>query len=258
MSAPAATFTIGPPRRISFPEVPAPDTREGRALIVSMFTGVAFLLLLVAVNTPLADRAASWVPLVLILATVLSLALSSRLLTDRSNVRTIELELARTVSVHSAAGQLPDPAVPLGKVLREYVRTADEMRRHWRTDAYAAGPAMVGAFLALGSAIFWGLGFSTGTIWLGYLAVVVELPALTCLTFSVSVLALGIGQERAVSAFAALTPRRWRSFSERNPALDEAVAGIPWLDAFARELREGTSLPASKPGPWSGSRSPTA
>jgi len=219
-------------------------------LAVSLMAGTVFALLLVAVNTSMVNWSAAWIPLVLILAALLSLTLSSRLLTDRSNVRLVELELARTVSVHSAAGQLPEAGTPLGGVLREYVRTADEMRRHWRTDAYAAGPAMWGAALALLAAIFWGLSFSTGTVWVGYLSIVVELPALTLLFFSVATIATAAGQTRAVSVFAVLTPRRWRTFDDRTPAVDEALAGIPWLAEYARSLQTAADTPSKTSAPW--------
>ena len=247
-----ATQTLAPiTRTIRVPTPPAPDTPEGRVLIVTLLVGTFFLLLLVSVNTALVVQAAAWVPLVLILATILSLTLGSRLLSDRSNVRILELELARTVSVHNTAGQLPDPDSPLGGVLREYVHSADDMRRHWRTDAYAAGPAMWGALLALFAAILWGLSFSTGTVWVGYVAIVVELPTLMFLIFSVTVLALGIGQSRAVDGFAALTPRRWGGFHEYNPALETAIAGLPWLAEYARSLREETRRAPATPQPGS-------
>jgi hypothetical protein len=242
-----ATQTLAPiTRMIKVPTPPAPDTPEGRVLIASLLVGTFFLLLLVSVNTALADQAAVWVPLVLILGTILSLTLGSRLMADRANVRIVELELARTVSVHNTAGQLPDPDSPLGGVLREYVHTADDLRRHWRTDAYAAGPAMWGALLALFSAVLWGLSFSTGTVWVAYVAIVVELPTLMILIFSVTVLAMGIGQARPVDGFAALTPRRWTGFQEYTPALETAIAGLPWLADYARELRDDKR--ASNPG----------
>jgi hypothetical protein len=248
----AAPETPVPPARSRFtvPEVPAPDTPEGRVVAVSLIVGAVFVLLLVGVTTPLADQAGAWVPLVLILATVLSLALSTRLLTDRSNVRMVELELARSASVHTATGQIPDAQSPIGGVLREYVHTADEMRRHWRTDAYAAGPAMWGAVLALLAAIFWGLSFSTASPFVNYIAAWVELPALVFLIFSVAVIATGIGQARPVPGFETLTPHRWRGFSERTPALDAAVAGLPWLEEYARSLRGPPAPTPARPAPW--------
>jgi hypothetical protein len=162
----------------------------------------------------------------------------------------VELELARTVSVHTASGQLPDAGSALGGVLQEYARTADDMRRHWRTDAYAAGPAMWGASLALLAAIFWGLSFSTGTVWVSYLAVVVELPVLMLLIFSVAVIATGVGQAKPVPVFEVLTPSRWRTFDARTPAIDEALAGMPWLAEIARNLRGDTDTSTASPAPW--------
>lgn len=216
-------------------------------LAVSLIVGTFFVLLLVAENTPLVGQSAAWIPLVLILSAILSLTLSSRLLADRSNVRMVELELARSVSVHSATGQAPEADSHLGSVLQEYVRAADEMRRHWRTDAYAAGPAMWGASLALFAAILWGLSFSTGVVWINYLAIVVELPVVMMLFFSLTVLATGVGQDRTVPGFEALTPRRWRTFNDHTPAVDQAISEIPWLEEFARGLRGENGTPGSQP-----------
>jgi hypothetical protein len=257
MSASSAPTATSGSFRTRIPDIPAPDTREGRALAVPVMLGATFVLLLVSVNTPLVNWAWAWIPLVLVLAAVLSLTLSSRLLTDRSSVALVELELGRTVSVHSASGQLPDAGSPLGGVLQEYVRTSDTMRRHWRTDVYAAGAAMWGGVLALLAALFWGLSFSTGVVWVGYLAIVVELPVMLFLIFSVTVIATGVGQAKAAPGFELLTPVRWRGYHRRPQAIDDAIAGLPWLAEFARTLEEDVSEAKGSTAPWS-EATPTA
>ena len=186
-------------------------------------------MLLVAANTPLSNFDGVWVPLVLVLATIVSFNLGARLDADHARVRLLELELARTVAVHSGSGQLPDPEDPLGRVLAEYASTAEAMRRRGRTHAYAAGPAIWGAGCALAAAVLWGLSLTTSAVWVNYLAIVVELPAFVLLFYAIGVLALNIGGTREAAGFAALTPRRWRRYEERSTALDGAIAMLPWL-----------------------------
>ena len=216
-------------RRVKLPTVPPPDTSEGRALIVGLLAGAFYVLLLVGANTPLSNFDWVWVPLVLVLATIVSFHLSARLDADHARVRLLELELARTVAVHGVSGQLPERDTPLGQVLTEYARAAEAMRRRARAHAYAAGPAIWGAGFALTAALLWGLSLTTSTIWMNYLAVVVELPAFVLLFYAIGVLALNVGGDREVTGFAVLTPRRWRRFGERNAALDATLAALPWL-----------------------------
>lgn len=247
MSAPGAPSSRSGLRSIRLPSVPPPDTQEGRAIALALFVGVVYVLLLVGVNTPLADSDFVWLPLVLVLATIVCFSLAMILGADFGRIRHLELELARTVSVHSGTGQLPEPNTPLGKVLLEYSRTTEEMRRTARVHAYAAGPAFWGGFFTLGAALLWGLSFSTTTIWLNYLAVVVELPAIVLLFFSITVLVNRVGFARAMPGFESITPRHWRHFDRRSAAIDEAVAALPWL---APEPSELPAPAAPAPGPW--------
>ena len=227
-----ASLPPAPPllsRRVKLPTVPPPDSTEGRALVIGLLAGVFYVMLLVGANTPLTNFDWVWIPLVLILATVVSFNLGARLDADHARVRFLELELARTVAVHSGAGQLPEPDAPLGRVLKEYARTAEAMRRRARAHAYAAGPVIWGAGCALVAALLWGLSLTTSTTWVNYLAIVVELPAFVLLFYAVGVLALNVGGQREAVGFAALTPRRWRRYAERNLALDATIATLPWL-----------------------------
>lgn len=215
--------------RWKLPDVPAPDTSEGRLVILGVVVALAYVLLLVADNTPLADGAAAWVPLLLVLGTIVMFAIGATLGADAARVRHFELELSRTVAVHGGAGQLPEPNTPLGRVLVEYLRSAEETRDHGRVHSYASGPALYGAACALFAAVLWGVGLTTGGIWLGYLAVVVELPALVLLSFSVAVLASGPERLHSTAGFAVLTPRRWRRFDRAGAALEDAMTTLPWL-----------------------------
>jgi len=202
-----------------------------------MIVGIVYVLLLVADNVPLADQSAWFVPLLLILATIVTFFIVSSVGADYARIRHFELELARTVAVHSVAGQLPEPGTPIGEVLKEYVCTADEVRRHARVHAYAAGASVYGAILTLGAAVFWGMSFTTGAIWLTYLGVLVELPALMLLVFAVTILGTAVGARDEIPGFEALTPHRWRHYREPNPGLDAALGGLPWLNVFAEVTR---------------------
>jgi hypothetical protein len=234
------------------PPVPPPDTPGGRVLVASLIVGTVYVLLLVADNVSLADQSVWFIPLPLILATIVTFSIASMLGADFARVRQFELELARTVAVHNVAGQLPAADSPLGRVLKEYVQTADELRRNSRVHAYAAGASLYGAMLALGAALFWGISLATGAIWLTYLAVLVELPAFMLLVFAVTVLGTSVGGRSEVPGFEALTPQRWRHYREPNPALDEALAGLPWLNEFAQATRSSRPLagpPVGAPRP---------
>ncbi len=198
-------------------------------MALGIVVAAVWALLLLGVNTPLADQAGLYVPLLLVLGAVVVFGLGGMLGNDFTAIRSLELEVSRTVAVHGGVGQLPTSDTAIGRVLAEYVSTVDELRARARTHAYAAGPAAWGAAAALAAAVFWGLGSTTGAIWLVYLAVVTELPTVVLLSFSVGLLASGVGQRRAVEGFAVLTPRRWKHFERESPALREAISVLPWL-----------------------------
>lgn len=216
------------------PPVPPPDSPAGRVLAGSLIVGIVYVLLLVADDVALANQSVWFIPLPLILATIVTFSVASMLGSDYARVRLFELELARTVAVHSGVGQAPTSDSPMGDVLKEYVRTADALRRQSRVHAYAAGPALYGAVVTLGAAIFWGVSLVTGTTWLTYLAILVELPAFMLLVFAVTVLGTSVGSRADVPGFDVLTPHRWRHYREPNPGLDGALKGLPWLEEFAQ------------------------
>ncbi len=228
-------------------------------LLATLFVGVVYVLLLVGINTPLANDDSLWLPLSLVLGTIVTFTLGSMLSSDFARVRMVELELARTVSVHGGSGQLPEPGSFLGRVLQEYASTSVELRRHTRVHAYAAGPAIWGSVLTLGAALLWGLSFVTGTVWLNYLAIVVMLPALVLLFFSVIVLFGHIGYDSAVPGFGALTPSRWRRYNVRGAAVDEAYATLPWLEEpkpTPSEIVAPARIGKSSARPWTEDASP--
>lgn len=221
----------------TIPSPPSPDTPEGRTLIYALVVGVAYVLLLVADATTLANDSAGFIELPLILGTIASFATAGMLAADYARVRTLDLELARTVSVHRTADLMPLSDSPLAEVMREYARAAMEYRRSARSHAYAAGPIVWGTLVAFAATVSWGVGLATGTTWPVYLALVVELPALVLLTFGVAVLGTTIGANRSVAGFDLLTPRRWRRFDQFTKAIEETIRICPWLDDYSRALR---------------------
>lgn len=218
------------------PSVPEPDTPEGRVLVYALVVSIAYILFLVVDSTTLANQSGSFIQLPLILGTIMSFTLGVLLGADYARARHFELELARTVSVHSDAGQLPEEDSPLGRVLKEYARAADEHRRYARAHAYAVGPAIWGSLCALAATVSWGFSVGSGATWLAYLALVIEIPAFALLVLSVSIAGTAVGLFRPVPGFDGLTPRRWRRFAEKVPAVEEAVHTCPWLEEFVAEL----------------------
>ena len=237
-------------RKIRLPTAPPPDSTEGRALIVGLVAAACYILLLVGANTPVTNFDWLWVPLVLILATIVSFNLGARLDSDVARARLVELELARTVAVHSGSGQLPEERSPLGQVLTEYAKTASALRQRARVHAYAAGPALWGALFALAAALLWGLSYISDAVWLNYLAIVVELPAFALLFYAVGVLALNVGAEREVEGFASLTPRRWRRHDERSATLDRTIATLPWLATAGAPPSATSASSPEEPPAW--------
>jgi len=253
MTAPIAS-PASPPPTPKMPPVPAPDTPEGRVLILGLITAAVYVLLLVADDVALANQAAAYIELPLILGTVVAFAIGGMLGADFARARLFELELARTVSVHGSSDQLPEEDSPLGGVMKEYARAAEEHRRHARSHAYAVGPAMWGGLGALTATVAWGFALATGANWLTYLALVIELPTLALLVLSVSVLGTATGMHRDAPFFALWTPRRWRGFGATIPAVETAYQTCPWLAGYVQGLRTESgwsSSAASATRPWS-------
>jgi hypothetical protein len=241
------------------PPLPPPDTPEGRVLIFALLAGTGYTLLLVADAASLADQVAAFITLPLILGTIATFATGGLLSAEYGRIRTVELELAKATAQPYGAGRTPTADSRLGSVWREYLRTADQMRRSARSLAYAAGPLLWGTLLALGSAISWGFDVGSGAIWPTYLALIGEIPALTFLTLGVAILATGVGSSRGFAVLGVLTPQRWKRWSDRVAAVDEAVQSIPWLEVFAQTLREQgeiTGDASAAHAPAAGSPSP--
>lgn len=222
-------------------------------LVVGVIVGIAYAILLVAEATTLANQSAAFVPLLLVLGMIGAFSMGVLLATEYGQLRLLELEMAGAISAHDNPEDLPTPNSVVGVVLKEYVRASVEFRRSARCHAYAAGPLVWGALASLAAAVFWGLGFATGTTWPTYLALILVLPALVLLSGGVAILGTGVGRENSVPGFEFLSPQRWRRYGNRPAAIQTMLRECPWLEEFARaqevRLPPTTDRPVARPVP---------
>jgi hypothetical protein len=215
--------------------VPPPDSPGGLALLGALILGTAYVLLLVGAYSALEAQVLWFVPLTLLLAVVASFFLVSMIGSDRARATDFELEFARTVQAHLAAGETLVEASPLGGILSEYASAADEQRRSAREHTYAAGPAVYGTGFALLSTLFFGLAFVTGTpaglLVIGFLA---ELGALILLAFAAGLLVLSVGRSKEVREFDALVLRRWSQVARPSFPFSHSLSDVPWASPDPR------------------------
>ncbi|HEY1198221.1 MAG TPA: hypothetical protein VGG32_05795 [Thermoplasmata archaeon] len=221
--------------------LPPPDSPGGLVVLAAIILGAAYVLLLVGAYSSLSAEAGWVVPLNLVLGVVVSFFLVSLIGSDRARATQFELEFARTVEAHLAAGETLVEASPLGGILSEYARAADEQRRLAREHVYAAGPALYSTLLALAATLLIGLAYATGSpsalIGLGLLA---ELGAFVLLALSAGALALSIGRESEVPGFDAIVLRRWSRVADPSFPFTHALTEVPWV-ATAAHLPHSSS-----------------
>lgn len=230
---------------------PAPDTRGGLALLGAIILGVAYLLLLVGAYSALSAQALWVVTVNLILSVVVTLFLVSMISSDRARATEFELDFARTVQAHLAAGETLVEASPLGGILTEYARAAKEQRQLAREHAYAAGPAVYSTALALLATLVVGLAFVTGGVpnVIGF-GMVVELGALVFLALTAGSLAFSVGRRAEVAGFDVLVLRRWSRVARPSFPFTHALSEVPWVVDAVRDV---------PPAPWAeGIVSPSA
>jgi hypothetical protein len=225
------TDDVAEPVPVPFPKVglPPPDSPGGLAVLGALILGVVYVLLLVGAYSDLEAQVLWFVPLTLILAVIASFFLVSMIGSDRARATDFELEFARTVQAHLAAGETLVKASPLGGILSEYARAADEQRRSAREHTYAAGPAIYSTGLALASTLIFGLAFVTGTpaglLVVGFLA---ELGALVLLALAAGLLVLSVGRAKEVREFDPLVLRRWSPVTRPSFPFTHSLSDVPW------------------------------
>lgn len=217
------------PKRRRGVGLPPPDSRAGLALLGSIVMGLVYVLVFVSTYSALSAEGLWVVVLTLLLGVVVSFFLVSMISSERARASDFELEFARTVQAHLAAGETIIETSPLGGILTEYARVARDQRSSAREHAYAAGPAIYGTGFALVSTLLLGLAYAVGSpANLIGVAMLFELPAFLLLFFSTALLALSVGRAKEVAEFSPLVLRRWLRISEPSFPFTHSVSDVPW------------------------------
>ena len=209
--------------------LPPPDSPGGLAILFAIILGAAYILLLVGAYSALCAEAGWFVPLNLVLSVVVSFFLVSMLGSDRARATEFELEFARTAEAHLSAGETLVEASPLGGILSEYARAAEEQRRSVREHLYAAGPALYSTAFALLSTLLVGLALVGGALpnLLG-IGVLLELGAFVLLGLSAGALAMSVGRDGEVRGFDIIVLRRWSRVANPSFPFRHALTQVPW------------------------------
>jgi hypothetical protein len=209
--------------------LPPPDSRAGLALLGAILLGVVYVVVFVGQYSALTAESPWVVGLNLILSVFVTFSLVSMIASDRARASDFELEFARTVQAHLAAGETLVQASPLGGILSEYARVAHLERRAAREHAYAAGPAIYSSGFAVFAAFLVGLGVAIGfdPNTLG-LAMLVELGAFFFLVLATAILVLSVGRHADVPEFDTLVPRRWTRVADHSFPFTHSLGEVPW------------------------------
>jgi len=198
-------------------------------IFAAIALGTVYVLLLVGAYSALSSEAVWVITLNLVLGVVVSLFLVTMIASDRARAADFELQFARTVEAHRAAGEMLSESSPLGGILTEYARMANEQRRAAREHAYASGPALYSTGLALLATLIVGLAYAAGgdpnTIGL---SLVVELAAFFFLVLTAGSLVLSVGRATEVEAWEALVLRRWSGVARPSFPFTHAISEVPW------------------------------
>ncbi len=209
--------------------LPPPDSPGGLAILGGIILGTLYLLLFVGAYSALCAEALWIVTLNLVLGVVVSLFLVSMTASDRARATAFELEFARTVQAHLAAGEALVEASPLGGILRGYANAAHEQRRGAREHVYAASPALYSTAIALVSTLIVGLAYVAGgdpnTIGV---AMLFELAAFFLLAVTAGALALSVGRSGQVTGFDAFVLRRWSQVTRPSFPFTHSLIEVPW------------------------------
>ena len=204
--------------------------------------GLVYVVVFVGAYSALSAEGLWIVILTLVLGVFVSFFLVSMIGSEKARASDFELEFARTVQAHLAAGETITEASPLGGILTEYAHVAQEQRSAAREHAYAVGPAIFATGFALFSTLVLGLAYAVGSPSnVVGVAMLFELPAFSLLTFSTALLALSVGRAKEVPEFSPLVLRRWLRVSDPSFPFTHSLSDVPWA----------SHPPApSPPAPW--------
>ena len=209
--------------------LPAPDSPAGLAVLGALILGTAYVLLFVGAYSALSALALWVVTLNLVLGVVVSFFLVSMIASDRARAIEFELEFARTAQAHLAAGETLVEASPLGGILSEYARSANEQRRAAREHVYAASPAIYSTLLALVATLLVGLAYVGGAVPnLVGLGMLFELGAFVLIALSAGALALSVGRGAEVAWFDTFVLRRWSGVARPSFPFSHSLTEVPW------------------------------
>jgi len=225
----ASVPPTNPPKPFRGFGIPPPDSPGGLAIFGAIVLGAVYLLLLVGAYSALSTEAVWIVTLNLVLGVVVSMCLVSMIGSDRARATSFELEFARTVQAHLAAGETLVEASPLGGILGEYARAAVEQRRAAREHTYAASLALYSTALALVATLLVGLAYATGgtpdVIGVGLLF---EWVAFALLALTAGALAFSVGRVSEVVGFEAIVLRRWSPVTRPSFPFTHSLTEVPW------------------------------
>jgi hypothetical protein len=230
--------------------LPPPDSPGGYSVLWAIILGLVYILLMIGAYSAFCAEGFWVVTLNLVLGAIVSFFLIASLASERSRATSFELEFARTVEAHQAAGETLAEASPLGGILASYAHAAEDQRRAAREHSYAAGPAVYSTAIALGATLLLGLSYATGSDpnLIG-VAMLVELPAFVLLGLSTGILALSVGRSADVKEFDAIVLRRWVQVTKPSFAFTHALSSVPWA---------AENPPERGPAAWSESATPDA
>jgi uncharacterized membrane protein YhdT len=198
-------------------------------LLGAIFLGIVYVVIFGGAYSAFTAEATWVVGLNLVISVLVTFFLVSMIGSDRARASDFELEFARTVQAHLAAGETLVEASPLGGILHEYARVARDQRNAAREHAYAAGPAIYSTALALIAAFLVGLAYAIGVDpnTLG-LAMLFELGAFVLLVLTTGILALSVGRTSEVPEFDALILRRWSRVATPSFPFTHSLGEVPW------------------------------
>lgn len=230
------------PKRFRGVGLPPPDTPGGLAFLGAIILGAVYVLLLVGSYSALSGLAIWVVSLNLILGVLASFLLVSMIGSDRARATAFELEFARTVQAHLAAGETLVEASPLGGILSEYARAATEQRRAAREHVYSASVALFSTAFALAATLLVGLSGAMGgvsnVVGLGLLF---EFLGFFLLVLTAGALVFSVGRDAEVVGFDAIILRRWSLVWRPSFPFTHALSEVPWA----------VDLPVDgSPAPW--------